>query len=143
MINSFFGKVLEMREANQINPLNLAYIGDAIYELAIREYILENNLDSSVNKLNKNAISYVKASAQCEFMRYIESGLSDEEMAIYKRGRNTKSNTSAKSSSIQEYRVATGFEALIGYLYIIGKYERLTELLSIILEKRRKDLDES
>ncbi len=110
------------------SPLTLAYIGDAVYDLLIRTYVVETG-NAPANKLHKSTIKLVSASAQAELYHRIEDMLTEEEIAIFKRGRNAKSFSSAKNASIQDYRIATGLEALIGYLYLKGRTERLMELL--------------
>lgn len=123
-----------VQEAKQLNPLVLAFIGDAIYEVFVRTYLVDKNRDMSVHKLHVKAVSYVKAHAQSEFIKIIEERLTEDEIAIYKRGRNSKSGTVPKNADVQEYRSATGFEALIGYLYITEQTERLNYLLNSIVE---------
>lgn len=118
-------------EARRLNPLQLALVGDAVYELYIRNYILSNNKDLSVHKIHVKAIGYVKAKAQSTIIQNIEEILTEEEVYIYKRGRNAKSGTIPKNAEVLDYRNATGFEALIGYLHLIGNKERLI----LILEK--------
>lgn len=118
-------------EARRLNPLQLALIGDAVYELYIRNYILTNNKELSVHKIHVKAISYVKAKAQSTIIQSIEDMLTEEELYIYKRGRNAKSGTIPKNAEVLDYRNATGFEALIGYLHLTGDKERL----KLILEK--------
>ncbi len=113
--------------------LTLAYIGDAIYELVIRTYIVEQG-NAPVNKLHKQVVKLVKASAQASLYHAIQDMLTEEEEAIYKRGRNAKSFTSAKNTDIVEYRTATGLEALIGYLYLTGQTVRLLELIHPVLD---------
>ncbi|NLL72004.1 MAG: Mini-ribonuclease 3 [Clostridiales bacterium] len=112
--------------------LTLAYIGDAIYELIIRTYIVEQG-NAPVNKLHKQVVKLVKATAQAELYHNIKDKLTEEEAAIYKRGRNAKSFTSAKNADIVEYRTATGLEALIGYLYLTGQIKRILELIHPLL----------
>ncbi|WP_326511867.1 Mini-ribonuclease 3 [Clostridium intestinale] len=116
-------------EARMLNPLQLAFVGDGVYEVFIRNYILNNNKELSTHKLHVEAIKYVKAHAQSEIIRRIESDLTDEEIYIYKRGRNTKSATVPKNADLAEYRAATGFEALVGYLYLINQIDRLNTIL--------------
>lgn len=118
-------------EARQLNPLQLALVGDAVYELYIRNYILANNRELSVHKIHVKAISYVKAKAQSTIIQNIEHMLTEDELYIYKRGRNAKSGTIPKNAEVLDYRNATGFEALIGYLHLIGNKERI----SLILQK--------
>jgi len=115
------------------SPLTLAYIGDDAYDLVIRTFLVSQG-NMQVNKINKRANSIVKAETQSKMVRVIEPILSDEERAVYKRGRNAKSATTAKNASVNDYRRATGFEALIGYLYLLGRYERMIELIRISLE---------
>ena len=112
-------------EAKQLNPLQLALIGDGVYEIFVRNHILANNIDLSAHKIHVEAIKFVKAKSQSLIMHEIESELTDEEEYIYKRGRNTKSATVPKNADVRDYRMATGFEALVGYLYLIGETERL------------------
>lgn len=118
-------------EARQLNPLQLALVGDAVYELYIRNYILANNRELSVHKIHVKAISYVKAKAQSTIIQNIEHILTEEELYVYKRGRNAKSGTIPKNAEVLDYRNATGFEALIGYLHLTGNKERI----SLILQK--------
>lgn len=113
-----------------ISPLSLAYIGDAVYEVYVRTHIMKD-ANMPVNKLHKAATEYVKAKAQSDIIQAIADKLTEEETAVYKRGRNAHSNTSAKNADIVDYRRATGFEALIGYLYLIGNKERLNEIIDM------------
>ena len=125
---------LGLKEVNILtySPLTLAYIGDDAYDLVIRTFLV-NQGNMQVNKINKRANSIVKAETQSKMVRVIEPILSDEERAVYKRGRNAKSASTAKNASVNDYRRATGFEALIGYLYLLGRYERMIELIKISL----------
>ena len=125
-IEGFFN--IKDKDIRSFSPLTLAYIGDAIYEVVIRTIIVEKG-NAPVNKLHHKASSLVKATAQQESMEIILPLLSSEEEAVFKRGRNAKSYTSAKNASIIDYRIATGFEALMGYLYLTGKNERMLELI--------------
>lgn len=125
-IEGFFN--IKDKDIRSFSPLTLAYIGDAIYEVVIRTIIVEKG-NAPVNKLHHMASSLVKATAQKESMEIILPLLSSEEEAVFKRGRNAKSYTSAKNASIIDYRIATGFEALMGYLYLTGKNERMLELI--------------
>lgn len=117
----------------QYSSLNLAYIGDDVYDLIIRNFLLSKG-NEAVNNINKHASRLVKAGTQSQLVEILDEYLTDEERAVYKRGRNAKSATSAKNATIAEYRRATGFEALIGYLYLLGRYERLVTLVKIGLE---------
>ena len=116
-------------EARQLNPLQLALIGDAVFEVYIRNYILSNNTQLSAHKIHVKAISYVKAKSQSNIMHVIEEELTEDELYIYRRGRNTKSATVPKNANVIDYRNATGFEALLGYLYLTGNKERLFNIL--------------
>lgn len=126
---------LESRDIKTYSPLTLAYIGDGIYELVIRT-ILVTQGNCQPNKLHKRASQMVKASAQSEMMAILEPLLSEEELAIYRRGRNAKSATMAKNATMADYRRATGFEALMGFLYLQGEEKRMIELIKAGLEKR-------
>lgn len=124
---------LKNTDPKQLSPLVLAYIGDSIYDLVIRSYLVSLG-NMQVNKINKHACRLVKAKTQSEMIGIIEPLLEGYEEAVYKRGRNAKSYTSAKNASITDYRRATGFEALMGYLYLSGKYKRMMELIKAALE---------
>ena len=99
-------------------PLVLAYIGDSVYEVYVRNRIILEHPDMPAGKLHKQSIKYVSAKAQASSILSIENILNDDEMAIYNRGRNAKSATVPKNADVTQYRQATGFEALIGYLYL-------------------------
>ena len=126
---------LKPNDAGMYSPLVLAYIGDAVYELIIRTIIV-NRGNCPVNQMHRKSSSLVKAGAQAEMIHLIMDELTDKEHAAYKRGRNAKSATAAKNATIQDYRTATGFEALVGYLYLNGEKERLIELVALALEKK-------
>ena len=128
VIDRFFG--IEDKDIRSFSPLTLAYIGDAVYEIVIRTIIVEKG-NAPVNKLHHKASSLVKAVAQKAAMEKILPLLTEEEEAVYKRGRNAKSYTSAKNASVIDYRIATGFEALMGFLYLMGRNERMLELVKI------------
>ncbi len=110
------------------SPLTIAYIGDAIYDLVIRTVVVERG-NRSVNDLHRKTIQYVKAGAQAEMIEALSDVLTEEEADIYRWGRNAKFYTKAKNATVREYRNATGMEALIGYLYLTGRTERLLELV--------------
>ena len=120
---------LKAVDVQTTSPLILAYIGDCLYDLAVREYVV-SNFPGVVNAVNQKKTTFVCAHAQSEIMGYLigQGVLTDEEMSVYRRGRNQKSATHSKNSSIQEYRRATGFEALIGYLYLTEQYESMIDL---------------
>lgn len=117
----------------EISPLSLAYIGDAVYEVYIRSFIMKD-ANMPVNKLHKAATNYVKAKAQSDIIMALSDRLTEEETAVYKRGRNAHSYTSAKNADIVDYRRATGFEALIGYLYLGGEKDRLEEIIQMSID---------
>jgi len=119
------------------SPLTLAYIGDAVYDLIIRTILVEQG-NRQPNKLHRQASSMVKASAQAEMAEYLMPQLTEEETAVYKRGRNAKSYTMAKNATMIDYRKATGFEALAGYLYLNNELERLVALIKDGLEHTEK-----
>ena len=119
------------------SPLTLAYIGDAIYELVVRTILVEKG-NTQVNKLNQRANRLVKASAQSEMIEKLKPYLTEEEMAVFKRGRNAKSYTMAKNATMSDYRRATGFEALMGYLYLTEQWERMLELIKLGMTEEAK-----
>lgn len=119
---------LEDRDLRTYSPLTLAYLGDAVYELLIRTVLVKKG-NCPVNQLHRRASSLVKASAQSGMMELLEPRLTEEELAVYKRGRNAHSPTMAKHATMADYRRATGFEALMGYLYLKEEYGRIMELI--------------
>ena len=121
----FGGEPVDIRT---YSPLTLAYIGDAIYDLIIRTLMVQHG-NCQPNKLHKRTSALVKASAQSEIIDRIMEKLTEEEMAVYKRGRNAKSYTMAKNATMKDYRKATGFEALMGYLYLKNEMERMITLI--------------
>ncbi len=110
------------------SPLTLAYIGDAVYEMVIRTVIVER-ANKAANELHKKAVKYVQAATQSVMIMALQDILTEDELAVFKRGRNAKSNTSAKNASITDYRKATGFEALIGFLYLMDDMDRVLFLV--------------
>lgn len=127
------------QELNTYSPLTLAYIGDGIYEIIIRTMIISRDGNEQVNKLHKKSSNLVKAETQAKMIKLLMDELTQEEERIYKRGRNAKSFTSAKNASIGDYRMATGFEALAGYLYIDGRLNRLHELIKLGIERLEEE----
>ena len=128
-------KSLGLRDVSprQLSPLVLAYIGDSIFDLVVKTMIVTKG-NTQVNKMNRMASSIVKAESQSKMIGYIEDKLSEEEEGVYKRGRNAKSVSPAKNQSITDYRRATGFEALLGYLYLKKEWKRMLELVKIGLD---------
>lgn len=119
-----------------LNGLALAYMGDAIYELHIRHFLMETG-QTKPNILHKTATRYVSAKAQAYLAQLLlaEDQLTEEELVMYKRGRNAKSYTSAKNADIVTYRISTGFEALFGYLYLTKQLERIDELVAWCIQR--------
>lgn len=132
----FYKKTMGMGsvDAGTYSPLVLAYIGDAVYEVMIRAKVV-NKGSIQVNKLHKKSAELVKAGTQAAMIRLLEEELTAQEHVVYKRGRNAKSVTMAKHATMADYRTATGFEALVGWLFLEERFERLTELVSMGLEK--------
>ncbi len=120
-------------DINTYSPLTLAFIGDSIYDLVIRTVIVEQG-NRQPQSLHKKKSSIVKAQTQALFIEALTDELDEKEADIYRRGRNAKSYTSAKNASIGDYRKATGFEALMGYLYLTGKEDRMLSLIKRAIE---------
>ena len=118
-------------EPKQLSPLNLAFIGDCIYEILVRESLV-CNANRPVNDLHKESVKYVSAKAQTVAFDKIKDYLTEEELNAFKRGRNAKVGHNPKSASQGEYHTATGLEALFGYLYLQDKTDRIKELFDII-----------
>ena len=119
---------LEEKDLRTYSPLTLAYIGDGVYELVIRTVLVKKG-NCPVNQLHRKASSLVKAASQSAMMEFIEPMLTEEEHSVYRRGRNAHSPTMAKHATMADYRRATGFEALMGYLYLKEDYSRIVELV--------------
>ena len=137
--DSYMQEVFQMKEVdvNSYSPLTLAYIGDSIYDLIIKSLLI-NQGNRQVNKLHKETSMYVQASTQSLMMRAMQEELTEEEHAVYKRGRNAKSVSPAKNQSITDYRRATGFEALLGYLYLKKEWKRMLDLVKIGLDSLKE-----
>jgi ribonuclease-3 family protein len=133
--DSYMKNVFEMEEVDvhTYSPLTLAYIGDCVYDLIIKSLVV-NHGNKQVNKLHKETSMLVQASTQSLMMRSLQEHLTEEEHAIYKRGRNAKSVSPAKNQSITDYRRATGFEAVLGYLYLNKEWKRLIDLVKMGLD---------
>lgn len=117
--------------AKQLSPLNLAFVGDCVYEMLVRE-MLVTEANRPVNDLHRESVKYVSAKAQTDAYSKIKDLLTEEETAVFKRGRNAKVGHSPKSATEGEYHCATGVEALFGYLYLNDDIDRIKELFSII-----------
>lgn len=133
--DSYMKELFQMEEVDVVtySPLTLAYIGDCVYDLIIKSLVIGNG-NKQVNKMHKETSSLVQAATQSLMMRKLQDLLTDEERAVYKRGRNAKSVSPAKNQSVTDYRRATGFEALMGYLYLKKEYKRMLELVKIGLD---------
>lgn len=140
--HDYIRQVLQLKEVDvkQYSPLVLAYIGDCVYDLIIKTMVI-NGGNKQVHKLHEETSSYVQASTQSLMMRTMQEHLNEEEHAIYRRGRNAKSVSPAKNQSITDYRRATGFEALVGYLYLKRDYKRLMDLVKIGLDSLEEEHD--
>lgn len=133
--HDYITEVLNLQEvdADSYSPLVLAFIGDCVYDLVIKSMIISRG-NKQVHKLHEETSRFVQASTQSLMMRTMQQHLTEEEHAIYRRGRNAKSVSPAKNQSITDYRRATGFEALLGYLYLKKDYERLMALVKAGLD---------
>ena len=134
-IDSYIKSQFDIKEVDirTYSPLGLAYIGDGVFDLVIRSVIVGKG-NTKASKLHYQTSHIVKAETQAKLMEALESELTQEELDVYRRGRNAKSPTTAKNASLADYRKATGFEALIGYLYLIGNYKRLNQMLNLCVE---------
>lgn len=128
---------IEPKDIRSYSPLTLAYIGDGVYDLIIRSMVVGKG-NARVNELNHRTSEIVKAHAQSELIGRLMPELTEEELAVYKRGRNAKSATVAKNATVMDYRRATGLEALIGYLYLQDQTERIMELILMGFEESGK-----
>jgi len=117
----------------QLSGTALAYIGDSIHELRVREYLISKGL-TKVDELHKNAIKFTSATGQSNSFDLIETGLSEQEVGVFKRGRNSESTRKPRNTTLAIYKKSTGFEALIGYLYLSNKSERIDELYNVIFD---------
>jgi len=133
--DSYMREVFQIEEVDiqTYSPLVLAYIGDCVFDLIIKNIVVGRG-NRQVNKMHQETSSLVQASSQSLIMRVIQEHLTEEEHAVYKRGRNAKSVTPAKNQSVTDYRRATGFEALLGYLYLKKDWKRMIDLVKIGLD---------
>ncbi|SHJ00065.1 Mini-ribonuclease 3 [Parasporobacterium paucivorans] len=135
----FLSHTKKMFHLGETNPssyssLSLAFIGDGVYELIIRTVIVAK-YNTAVSRINKMTSDLAKAASQAQIARQIMDELTQEELGVYKRGRNAKSVTMAKNATVADYRMATGLEALVGYLYLSGQFERMMYLVKTGIEK--------
>ncbi len=129
----FNNEIKNIERPADLPALVLAYIGDAVYELAVREHLVNNGL-ARVNKLHGESVKYVNAGAQAKVLHALEGKLSEEEAAVMRRGRNAKSSHVPRGAGVIEYRHSTALESLIGYLYLKGDAARLDEIMAVALE---------
>jgi ribonuclease-3 family protein len=134
-------KEMNWREAINLPSLTLAYIGDGIYEIAVRRYLLESGIKKA-DEIHKEAVKYVKATFQSGFYHLLLDKLSEAELAVMKRGRNAKTGHQPKSSGVAEYHNATGVEALMGALWLSGDQERLDTIFDLLFDLMQKDKGE-
>ncbi len=130
----------ETIDAKQMNPLALAYMGDAVYETYVRQLLLTKGRVKP-NQHHRAATSYVSAKSQAAILKWMfeEELLSEEEVLVVKRGRNAKSGTTPKNTDVQTYKHSTAFEALLGFLFLQNRIERLEELITLIFEQKGKE----
>lgn len=124
----------KISDPKQLSPLVLAYIGDSVYEVFVRQRLLIKAPSTPPHRLHVMSVRHVKAHAQSNAMAALEPLLTEDELYIYKRGRNAKSATVPKNADLTDYRRATGFEALIGFLYLRGEYARSEQLMETAFE---------
>ncbi len=124
-----FCEKMDKTRALNVNPIVLAFLGDAVYSLYVRKKLVFSS-DFKANEMNTHTRDMVNASAQAAFARRILPVLTEEEAAVFKRARNAKKNTHAKNASLSDYHASTGLEAVLGFLYLIGDFERLNYLLN-------------
>ena len=125
-----FNRNKEIEDVNQMSPLTWAYVGDCVYELYIRTKLVDTT-KLKPHELHIKSVKYVKAKAQAETLKKLETILTEEEKEIVRRGRNTQTHHIAKNASMQDYMYATAFEALIGYLYLTKQDDRLSEIMKM------------
>lgn len=135
-IGGITDRQLDAAQVRMMNPLVLAYIGDTVYDLFVRTFLV-HAWDVSVHQLHLKSISFVNAGSQSETVHEIEALLTEDEKYIVRRGRNAKSGTIPKNADVTEYRWATGFESLLGYLYLTGQEERLCEIAGYVFKNTR------
>lgn len=136
-MENYFELNMDKRDIAAISNLGLAHIGDGVFELLCRSYLCANG-GKNVGNLHKNTVAMVKATAQARYMEYLLPRLTEEELAYYRRGKNSHVHAVPKGATAAEYAKATGLEALFGALYLAGQRQRLNELFLVIIEKERE-----
>ena len=124
-----------LHEIKQKSPVELAFVGDAVYELMVREYISLHH-DAPAGKLHSMCVEYVRAEAQVKAFEKIQNVLTEEELDFVRRGRNANKVTASKNAEPAAYRIATGVETMFGYLYLTGSNDRIRELFNMIFEEQ-------
>lgn len=122
------------KNLSAVSTLSLAFIGDGVYDLLVRKYLLSSFPDEHVSALNKKKVSLVNCKSQADSVRLLLPSLTESETEIFKRGRNAHPHSSSKHSSLSDYHAATGLETLFGWLYLRGEKERINELFTLILK---------
>ena len=133
-MTDFFSVKISKEEINAMSSLALAHVGDAVYELMVRVSLYRVG-GHTAGEMHKKAVSFVSATAQAEAMEKIKPMLTEEEIGVFKRGRNTRVNSVPHNATIAQYHSATGLEALFGYLYLIGDRERINEFFDVIMRE--------
>ncbi len=128
---NMFNHIYNEIEVNTMSPLIWAYIGDSVFEIYMREKMIEKGIPSNT-KLHRETTKYVKAQSQSQMLKVLNSILTEDELNIVRRGRNANSNTIPKNADVMEYKNATALEALIGYHFLTGKYDRILEIMDYI-----------
>ncbi|MDF2925306.1 MAG: hypothetical protein K0R57_4220 [Paenibacillaceae bacterium] len=123
------------KDPRQLNPLTLAYLGDALYEVFVRQYVI-SQANYRPNHMHQMSTRFVSAKAQARALERLMSALTEEEADVVKRGRNAKSGTTPKNTDVLVYRHSTAFECLLGYLFFCGRHERLEELMRLSVERQ-------
>ncbi len=126
-------------KADEISPLTLAFVGDGVYDLLVRDYLV-NLANRPVGELNRKKVRFVNCKSQAEFARLIMSKLTEKEISVYKRGRNSAPKCTPKNGTVADYHSATGLECLFGYLHINGETDRINELFNFIIHNENEVL---
>ena len=124
-------------KADEYSPLTLAFLGDGVYDLLVRESLV-NRANRPAGELNRQKVAMVNCKAQAEYAQLLMPSLSEKELAVYKRGRNAAPKCTPKNGSVADYHSATGLECLFGYLHVNGETERINELFDLILHNTKK-----
>ncbi len=124
-------------KADEYSPLTLAFLGDGVYDLLVRESLV-NRANRPAGELNRQKVAMVNCKSQAEYAQLLMPSLSEKELAVYKRGRNAAPKCTPKNGSVADYHSATGLECLFGYLHVNGETERINELFDLILHNTKK-----